>query len=257
MKTATRLFALAVLLSGTFFVSSAIACSTDAWASATAGTNANDPKNDVNRLSGFCGLEVTGTGLVVDNSPTAEATFIARFYVFPKLLSAGTLFEAYSDEAGTALFKVSYDGTNINIDAADAGGGSASAAAETAKWNLIEFAWSSGEDGSLWVNADATVDPASGTFGSGTGAVEQVKLGAVSDFGSETALFDDYESHRSLPVGGLLIGDANGNGSITIADAITLFNEIGPDKILASGQPDCNISGNITIADAICLFNAL
>ena len=257
MKTATRLFAIAALLSGSFFATSTLACSTAAWASASAGTNANDPTNAVNRVSGYCGLEVTGTGLVTDNSPTAETTFIARFYVFPKLLSAGTIFAAYSDETGTPLFHVNYDGSQFNIDATAAGGGTGTAAAENSKWNLIEFSWTSGAEGSLWVNADATVDPASATFASGTGAVEQINLGAVTDFGSESALFDDYESHRSLPVGPLLIGDANGNGSITIADAITLFNEIGPDKILASGQPDCNISGNITIADAICLFNAL
>jgi len=255
MKTATRLIALAVLLSGTFFVSSALACSTGAWASASTGTNANDPTNDVNRVSGYCGLEVTGTGLVVDNSPTAEATFIGRFYVFPKLLSAGTIFAAYSDEAGTPLFNIAYDGTNFTIDAGDATGGTASFAANKSLWNLIEFSWTSGDTGSLWVNADATTDPASATFASGTGSVDQIRLGAVSDFGSETALFDDYESHRSLPVGPLLIGDANGNGSITIADAITLFNEL--KGTLAVGQPDCNINGGVTIADAICLFNIL
>ena len=258
MKTATRLISSAVLLTSAFFVSSTFACTTDAWDSIGGAPLADDPLNDVNRVSGFCGLKVTGNEHVVDNSPAAETTFIARFYIFPKNIGAGTheIFAAYSDEAGAKKIVITYDGTNINLDAtAFTGGGTASFSADTTHWNLVEFQWTSGENGSLWVNADATVDPASDTFASGTGSIEQVRLGAVTDIGAGNALFDDYESHRSLPVGELLMGDANGNGSLTIADAIGLFNEL--NDTLQPGQPDCNTSGSITIADAICLFNAL
>ncbi len=258
MKNVTRLICTATLLTGAFSVSSALACTTDAWDGIGGVPVADDPKNDVNRISGFCGLKVTGNEHVVDNSPAAETTFIGRFYVFPKNIGAGTheVFAAYSDEAGAKKIVITYDGTNFNLDAtAFTGGGTASVLADKTHWNLVEFLWTSGGDGSLWVNADATVDAASATFASGTGSIEQVRLGAVTDIAAGNALFDDYESHRSLPVGPLLIGDANGNGSLTIADAITLFNELS--GTLASGQPDCNLSGGISIADAICLFNTL
>ena len=124
MKTFTRLITLTALLAGTFFVSSAMACTTDAWlGGATTGTLADNPTNGVARVSGVCGLAVTGTGHVIDNSPAAEATFIGRFYVFPKPLPAGThvLFTAYSDDAGSKLFEITYDGSLFKIDASAAG----------------------------------------------------------------------------------------------------------------------------------------
>jgi len=256
MKTATRLIALAVFLSGTFFVSSALACTTTLWTSATAGALADDPTNGVPRVSGLCGLEVTGTGHVVDASPAAEATVIARFYVYAQLTS-GTpvIFEAFSDNAATAsLLTVTFDGTNFVFDA----GATASANVPgKSGWNLVELAWTGGTDMDYWVNADASTDGATGSVGAAAGTMESVVLGATAAVDGKL-IFDDYESHRSLPVGALLMGDANGNGSLTIADAIALFNELNlANQTLAPGQPDCNESGGITIADAICLFNKL
>lgn len=259
MKNVTRLISSAVLLTGAFFVSSALACTTNAWTSVGGVPLADDPKNGVNRVSGFCGLKVTGNEHVVDDTPEGETTFIGRFYVYPKNMGAGTheLFVAFSDQtnSNSDVVVITYDGTDIKLDASAAGGGIVSVAADTTHWNLVEFLWASGQEGSLWVNADATVDPASAKFASGTGSIDQVRLGAVTDIGGGNALFDDYESHRSEPVGALLMGDVNGNGSLTIADAIGLFNEL--NGTLQPGQPDCNSSGAITIADAICLFNEL
>ncbi len=262
MKSTARLTTIAVLLAGTFFASASLACTTDAWTSAEGITLADGPTNGVSRYSGICALEVTQTGHVVDNNPAAETTFIGRFYVFPKNLSAGTheLFVAFSVEGdtGSDVFVITYDGTDITLDAGAVGGGSVSVAADTTHWNLIEFKWVSGGQGSLWVNSDALTQDADGTFASGTGSIEQVRLGAVSGINTDKAYFDAYESHRSLPVGALLDADANGNGSISIADAITLFNELNlTNQTLATGQPDCNLNGSITIADAICLFNLL
>ena len=211
MKTAIRITSLAVALTGAFFVSSAMACTTTAWFDATAGTLADNPLIPIKvpRFKGECALSTTGTGHVVDNSPTGETTFIARFYFFAKELPAGTyeIFKAYSDETGTVdVFVVTYDGTNVVITATD-GGASASAAAIPAKWNVVEFKWVSGGMGSLWVNSDAAADTADGTFASGTGTVEQVRIGAVDGVGTDKAYFDDYESHRSQAVGPLLAGD--------------------------------------------------
>lgn len=258
MKNVTRLISSAVLLTSACFVTSAFACTTDAWTDAAAGLIAGDPNNDgIARVSGLCGLKITADlAAVGDNSPADETTFIGRFYFFPKNVAAGDhdIFTALSDEtdANSDVFVVSYDGTNITLDATAVGGTSVSVAADKTHWNLIEFKWESGGAGSLWVGVDidATTDPASDTFTSGTGSIDRVRLGDAN-----AGLFDDYESHRSLPVGALLMGDSNGNGSLTIADAIGLFNEL--NGTLQTGQPDCNSNGGITIADAICLFNGL
>ncbi len=260
MKSTARLTTIAVLLSGTFFASASLACSTDAWASAEAGALADDPTNGVSRLSGFCALEVTGTGHVVDNSPTAETTFIGRFYVFPKNISAGTyeIFVALSDEGDTDsdVFVISYDGANFIIDASGAGGDSVSVAADTTHWNLVEFSWSSGGEGNLWINSDATVDDPDGSFAPGTGSIEQIRMGAVDGISTDTAFFDDYESHRSLPVGPRLIGDSNDNGSINLFDLISIQNDILGNG-LAAGQPDCNLNGAVNLFDLICTQNII
>ena len=260
MKTATRLISSAVLLTSAFFVSSALACTTDAWSSIGGAPLAEDPLNGVNRVSGFCGMKVTGNEHVVDNSPAAETTFIGRFYVYPKNIGAGAheIFAAYSDEAGTKNIVITYDGTNINLDAtAFDGGGTVSVAADATHWNQVEFLWTSGAEGSIWVNADATVDPASGTFASGTGSIEQVRLGAVSDIGAGNALFDDYESHRSLPVGPLLVGDSNNDkvvNGLDISGILKESNAFTPE--LQSGTPDCNLDGSVSGLDISGILKA-
>ena len=74
-------------LAATFImgVGSALACTTSAWTGGESGAvNANDPNNSVQRLSGFCGLQVTGQGHVQDDNPTAETSFYARFYFLPQ-----------------------------------------------------------------------------------------------------------------------------------------------------------------------------
>jgi len=258
MKTATRLITLTVLLSGSFFGSFALACSTDAWTTAAGGAIAGDPVVEgIARVSGTCGLKIpTDGGHVADNSPADETVFIGRFYFYPKGIAAGTntIFAALSDEGNSDsdVFRIDYDGTNIILDATAAtGGGSTSVAADTTHWNLIEFSWTSGGQGSLWVNADALTEGASSTFASGTGSIDRVEMG-----GAEGALFDDYESHRSLAVGSLLIGDSNGNGSINVFDLISIQNDILGNS-LANGQPDCNLNGSVNVFDLICTQNII
>lgn len=253
---------LLVALAFSIFTSGAFACTTDGWlAGAVGAVNADDPNNGVPRVKGVCGLEVTGAGHVMDGSPSEEPDFIGHFYFLPQFIEgAGTpeLLIAYSDEEGTSeLFSVKYDGANIIFDATAAGGTMTSFPADTTHWNLVEFDWHNNASGSLWVNSDATIDPPDATFTSGTGLVESVKLGAPNGLDGLVGIanFDEYVSKRDTFVGALLMGDANGNGSLTIADVVALFNEL--NGTLAEGQPDCNMSGSITIADVVCLFNAL
>jgi len=257
MKTATRLISSAVLLTSAFFVSSTLACNTTAWQGGVTDATAGDPTADgIARVSGLCGMKVTATnGHVADNSPTDETTFIGRFYFFPKNVAAGSheIFVALSDQTNSEsdVFVISYDSGNITLNASGAGGNSATVAADATHWNLVEFAWTSGGTGELWVNSDALTEAATDTFTPGTGSIDRVEMG-----GADGALFDDYESHRSLAVGSLLAGDAKSDGTINVFDIVFMRNEILANG-LASGQPDCTLDGKVNIFDIVCARNVI
>lgn len=248
---------------------SGFACSMAEWTAAPGvgdviaeSPPAPAPSNSsMSRLSEFCGLRVFGTGYVQDNSPDASqhTTFIARFYVRPQLSggSQADLFIAYANETpSTQLLKVSYDGANFDFHAAD-GTVLGTAPADAGKWNLVEVEYVSAGNTRFWVNADATKEDANGTYASATGGVDAVRLGLPNGLGGHTGYvnFDAYESHSTTPVGPMLIGDSNGNGNITIADATNAIGEL--NGLLAKGQPDCNNSGVVTIADATCIIGKI
>lgn len=256
MKTASRLLALSVLATGAFFSTSTFACSTAAWGAVDAAAIAGDPSVNIARVAGKCGLEVSGSGFVNDNTPDGETTFIARFYFFGKNLPAGThaIFSATSEDnnTGDSHFTVTYDGTDIKVESGAASGNVASATADPNKWNLVEVEWVSGATGSIWVNADATTDAPSGTFNSGTGAIGSARLGAVSALASGSAFFDDYVSHRSLPVGPILAGDGNSDGNVNSGDVNVVVNEFLFNN-LGDGSPDCNLDGAVNSGDINCI----
>lgn len=253
-----------IFISGLGFAASALACSTEAWMGGNAGIPANANSGSpptVARYSEFCGLAVTGTGHVQDNTPS-DTRYRARLYVLDGLTGAGAIdiFEAYSDIGATnALFKVTFNGSQFVFDATDAGGGSATVASANG-WNLVEFDWNSDGTFSYWVNADATADAANGSTSAGTGTVEAVRMGAPNGFATQTGklTFDAFESRRSTAVGALLAGDANGNLSVNIFDIIGIQNEIlNPATNLADGQPDCNGNGSVNVFDIICVQNII
>lgn len=259
--TCLRINVVLMCLSMTF---NAFACSTAAWLGGTTGlVSANDPANGVPKVSGSCGFKVTGAGYVQDNSPEAEAQFIGRFYFFPQFSGAGSadIFVAYSDEAATELFSVGYDGSNVTIDATAApGGGSASVPINGAGWHLIEFSWVSGDSGGLWVDADAEQgDPAGATFASGAGTVESVRLGAPNGYVgglAGVAFFDDYVSHRTSPIGGILPGDGNLSGGIDEGDIDAIKSEFLYGTY-SDGSTDCNLDGGVNSGDVNCVVEQL
>lgn len=249
------------LLACLIFSSSALACSTAAWLGGTSGAvSVNDPANGVPTVSGACGLQVTGTGYVQDNSPETENQFIGRFYFFPQFGDTGNadLFVAYSDEASTEMFSIGYDGTNVTIDATATGGGSASVPVSGAGWHLVEFSWVSGSTGGLWVDADANQDPASATFTSGSGAVESVRLGAPNGFAglSGIVFFDDYVSQRFSPIGGILAGDGNLDGTFDMGDIEAIKSEFLYGTY-SDGSTDCNLDGGTNSGDVNCVAEKL
>ena len=248
----SRLIYFASLLVFSFFSSTTFACTTDNWIGGITGSPQAGSPGDIPRVSGFCAMQQSAAGSVKDTSPDVEPSLIVRFYVLSGLNSgAPVIFEAFSDdEATSSLITVTFDGSNFVFNAGD---GASGAIPGQGGWNLVELSWVGGTGMSFWVNTDSS-ETETGTISASAGTVESVVMGAAGSLDG-TLTFDDYVSHRNNPVGALLMGDANGNGSLTIADAVALFNEL--NGTLAEGQPDCNMSGSITIADAVCLFNAL
>jgi hypothetical protein len=264
MKNMDRVIFGSVLLIGLGFGLNAQACTTDGWQGGFVDGGGNAVAGsppEISRLSEFCALKVTGQSHVQSNF-ASDARYIGRFYVFDGLSGAGNveIFSAFSAEDGTGdLFNISFDGSMFTIDASAAGGTSATAAS-IGGWNLVEFDWDSAA-GTLkyWVNADAAVDPETGMVNSGPeDAVEAVRLGAPDGMGTQTGMmiFDTFESHRTTPVGAVLVGDANNDGNINSVDIIGVINEFFSVENLASGAPDCNGDGNVNSGDIICIINA-
>jgi len=253
-----------VVLLGLGLGFNAEACSTDGWLGGASGSYVADSPPTIARYSEFCALSVTGQAHVQSNFASNETRYRARFYVLDSLTGAGTvdIFEAYDDEnavgAASAVFKISFNGSQFTFDATDAGGGSTTIASVNG-WNIIEFDWTSGGNFDLWVNADAVNDAATGSVAAGTGDVDAVRLGAPNGFSTQTGRvnFDAFESHRTTPVGPLLVGDANGNQSVNIFDMIGIQNEILNPANLAAGQPDCNANGSVNVFDMICVQNII
>ena len=238
------------------FSSTAFACTTDGWNGTLTGSPVADSPANVARVSGLCGMELADEGSVMDTSPVNESTFIARFYVKGPV-SSGTpvIFEAFSDDAATAsLITVTFDGTNFVFNAGS--GDSPDVPGNPTGWNLVEISWASSTGMSYWVNADAAAEPTpddpTGSVGASGGTVESVVLGARGTFGG-TLTFDDYVSHRSTPIGGLLAGDANNDGSINSGDIDMVVNEFLFSN-LADGVVDCNLDGAVNSGDIDCII---
>lgn len=232
----------------------AVACTTDAWNGGITGTPTAGSPVTVSRVSGLCGMQLTAPGSVKDTSPAAEPAVFIRFYVLAAL-NSGTpvIFEAFSDDAATSsLLTVTFDGTNFVFDA---GAGSSGPIAGRTGWNMIELGWAGGVGMDFWVNTSSAEAP-TGTISAAGGVMESVILGAVDSIDG-TLTFDDYESHRDTPIGGLQIGDSNNDGSITLVDAIGALKEARIfNAELQVGSPDCNLDGVVNLVDAIRILQA-
>jgi hypothetical protein len=250
---------------------SGFACSTAEWDSTSGlGTTifvagpttpfAPPQTAPLTRVSEFCAMRATDTGHVQDNSPSAHTKFIARFYVRPQLSGSGQvdLFLAYdNDTPGAHLFKVSYDGANLDFHAAGTTVVGTAPAAVNA-WHLVEIEYNADGTSKFWVNANAAATPTpaapTGTFSTvASSGVQSVRLGLPNGRAGYTgsASFDGYESHSTTAVGSLLIGDANGIGGITTGDYAAVQRDIL--GTLQAGQPDCNLSGEVTTGDYRCI----
>jgi hypothetical protein len=264
MKNMDRVIFGSVLLIGLGFGLNAQACTTAGWLGGFVdggGSAVVGSPPAISRLQEFCALKVTGQSHVQSDWAN-DARYIGRFYLFDGLQGTGglTIFRAFSAEDGTgALFHINFDGSQFTFDTSDAGGELSAGVASIGGWNLVEFDWDSvGGTMKYWVNADASADPETGSINAGAGTVDSVQLGAPTGMGNHTGMmiFDTFESHRTTPVGAVLVGDANNDGNINSGDIIGVINEFFSAENLAIGAPDCNGDGNVNSGDIICIINA-
>ena len=254
MKSVTRLIHASLLIAGAFSTSVAIACTTDLWNGGVEGSPVAGSPTDVSRVSGLCAMELTTAGSVKDTSPSLETTAFIRFYVFAELDSGSpVIFEAFSDDdaiVSPSLLTVSFDGDNFVFNSGDQ---TSPPVQGQAGWNLVELAWTGGGTMEYWVNTDATQTPALGSISVIAGTMESVILG-TSDVYTGTLTFDDYEAHRSTPVGPVDVCNADSIGEINLLDALEVVDEYfaAPDSPdLAVGSPDCDLSGTVNLLDAL------
>jgi hypothetical protein len=258
IKTLALVAAAAFGLAGTNAV---LACSTAAWNGGETGNpQEGRPADGVSRYSGQCGLKSAATAqFVTDNTPVAETTFRARFYVYTGL-SAGTaqVFRA-NNTGGTQQIGVTYDFT-ANLLRFATTGGTGTLAVNPNAWYSVELDWSRARTNMIVTvrGAGATTDLTTTVTGVGAGdAVDVAQLGWVSGTGTATTrgiVTDAYESRRSTAIGRLCRGDANLDNTRNSGDQIAVRNEVF-GTALAAGQPDANEDGVVNSGDQITVRN--
>lgn len=215
---------------------------------------------DNRRYSGPCGLRVPLDGavrLVGDQSPILESQYLATFYAFFDDVIDGAVmfFEAagveqprvqlmYAD--GGIIFSVfDNDGNEVFEIIPDIGSG----------WHSFSLDWESGSNAEVALSISGAPDVIIEVDNSNH-RIEEVYLGNLEpDFGATGSIdLDAFVSRRLTRPDRLLVGDANGDGVIDVADLRAVDREISPSlQIIANGQPDCNEDGVIDEQDLECL----
>lgn len=221
-----------------------------------------DPDGVVARYSGQCALRSTApVNYVQDGLPLAEASFIARFYVYTGVTGGtATVFNALSVGAAVAdynILSVDYNGTQFSFKNR-AGASQFTIPATANKWYAVEVKYTRATNTvDAKVRGSAGAPEATGTSNQFTvdnaaDGVDYVQLGWVSGAATGTIYVDAYESRRSTDIGRLCRGDANGDLTLNVGDRGAVTTEV-LGTALANGQPDCNEDGVINVGDRGCI----
>ena len=274
LKARNGLFVSAVagfMLVGWSLSASAQNCTTANWTSAVgladgvdnATGNVGTPPT-FRRYAGPCALRVPVDGTaryVIDDSPAAESSYIARFYVF--LNNSGSapivLFEALGS-GDAAQLRLTYTAPNLTLEIFNNGQTQSRQFTNLENgWQSVELSWAQGATAnvSLTLNGDTLTAEGVDTAGR---TIERVRMGNVAAAGvaqaSTTVDFDDFDSRRSSNPGRLCRGLTDQTrDSLTFGDAIAIFSDASSAAFVAPGQPDYDENGLVTFGDAIAVFN--
>ncbi len=261
LKTLALVAAASFGLAGTNAV---FACSTAAWNGNETGNPQEGRPTDaspVSRYAGQCGLKSAATAqFVTDNTPTAETTFRARFYVYTGLTSGSAVVYEALDAANARQIAVTYNRDAGNLSFVTSGPTPQTVTVVPDRWYSVELDWSRTRGNMIVAvrGAGATTDSPATVAGVGAAdAIDTVRMGWVSGAGVAAArgiTTDAYESRRATPIGRLCRGDANNDSNRNSGDQIQIRNE-ALGGALAAGQPDANEDGSINSGDQIVVRN--
>lgn len=260
MKALTQSVLAAAMLVA-FPFAAAEACSKNAWLgnpSAAAGALASGPElpngnaNKIPRYSGKCAVAATTGQFVTDNTPSAEATYRARGYIYTgngngKFFSA----TAGDDASGAETVGISFNGSAFTFTGPT---GVATVPGVANRWYSFEFLHQSGGAFTATVQGAGATTGTTVTGTSATGTVSSAAFGFIGA-GTGRYIIDEFESTRSAttPIGRKCRGNANGTDTIiSLADRIQINNEINGAVAgtgVAPGQPDFNEDGIVSLAD--------
>lgn len=262
----------AVAVALMFGAQAASACAINAWSSATGLSVADtgEPGAGFARYSGRCSLRAPnsngGAGrFVTDTTPNNETSYRARFYYYTGDISGvSDIFQA-RNTGGTNIIRVTHDGSVLSFTT-NTGGAAQTVTVADSKYYSIELAWAAGAGtGSMTATvtgAGSNTPAGTATFSNlanSTDSITDARLGLIAGTPTVTGpvYFDEFDSRRTQNPGRLLRGDANGDLSVLVGDAIQARNEAlsGSTTFVAIGQPDCNEDGQILVGDAICIRN--
>jgi hypothetical protein len=257
--------ATAVLLGS--YASDASACTVSAWlASNTTATNANAGGRSatpaIPRYFGSCALNTTAAGTVVgDNTPSAEPTFRARFYVFANLTAgASKIFSATSGDngAGTEVVGVLLQSNGQIVLQVNGTNVATLPAITQPLWYGIEVTYIAGTSASITVRNNLQTYNQTQTVTTGVNtAIESTTIGFSSTGGGVGRLvFDEFESSRgATAIGFLPVGDAEPDGSYTIGDVVAVLREfrLGASGV-AAGNADIDGNGVVDLADVVSIL---
>lgn len=237
-------------------------CVVSNWDSATnvSDADAGTQGGSNRRYGGPCGLRVAVDGterIVTDNSPTAESTYIARFYTFLNNAGSDPIIIYAADDGSVDQVQVWYnfpaagDMTLRTFDAS-AGTNDLTFNAVGSGWHSVEFVWEAAAAADILFSVNGAADLSTTIDTSGI-TLAAAHLGNVNSATNGTSIdFDDFDSRRISRPGRLLVGDADDNASINILDVQAVGNEV-VNGVFAAGQPDCTEDGAVNILDVQCV----
>jgi hypothetical protein len=247
----------------------ASACSTAAWiqdggtsgvVGAPLAASPNSAPTAVSRYAGLCGLQASAANnFVRDGSPSAEATYRARFYV-RAASGDGTLVFRARNASNADMITVTSNAAGFSFTTS---GGTASSAAITAgRWYSIELNWAAGAAMTATVQGNGAAAPlATVTLPGVSNAADRIdfaELGWISGGTTGSVQVDAFESRRTTAIGRLCRGNANVAGGSAntrdIFDVQTVINEINQVS-LSPGQPDSTENGVVDIFDIQSVIN--
>ena len=241
-------------------------CGVSNWSQATglSDTDAGFQGVANRRYAGPCGLRVPLDGsarFVTDQGPVWEFVYNARFYVFLDDVSTSSPVQIhaasdFSDQAVSIWYNLPTAG-DLTLSLLDQHGQTHQLTYLNigTGWHSVAYVWEANLDANVefQLNSGSALTATLDTSGL---AIGSASLGNLQGASGGFIDFDDFDSRRFSRPQRFLVGDANDDGLIDIADIIAIADEIDGLEF-APGQPDCNEDGKIDAADVTCLVDLL